>query len=47
MVDFFFPKPLNVGVVDVFAGWLNEAGLDGIDLAFEADVKTTPASGNK
>ena len=38
-VELSFPKPVNIGIVDVFSGWKDEPGLDGFDLAFEVDGK--------
>ena len=39
-VEMTFPKPVTIGVVDVFSGWQNEPGLDVFDLTFEANAKT-------
>lgn len=38
-VELTFPKPVNVGIVDVFSGWKDEPGLDGFDITFEVDGK--------
>lgn len=38
-VELSFPKPVNIGIVDVFSGWKDEPGLDGFDFAFEVDGK--------
>lgn len=38
-IELVFPKPIDIGVVDVFSGWKDEPGLDDFDLSFEVDGK--------
>jgi hypothetical protein len=38
-VELAFPKPVKIGVVDVFSGWQDEPGLAAFDLTFEVDGK--------
>jgi hypothetical protein len=46
-VELTFPKSVNIGVVDVFSGWQDEAGLDAYDLTFEVDGKPVSAPQGK